>query len=241
MIKPYKAIISFVCFATIPTILFLVSSNVGAKGNLSQQSSVSEDVAIADSTPVINIQDTNTSTEDSNEYKKYCWDIELKRAQYNISRSEYETREPNIPNFSGSNSILIGEFSNDELMAFYHNLHSRFGDSYFTYFNFKDYIYMSSIDAFPNAPKYFTKSYFKENESALQKAKDIRGDDFQYYNPELTTYQKKEYILLNENLFLLDHVNKSLIYQNREDNLDYEQLMIEIDRILDVNDPIKNP
>jgi len=229
MIKHYKAIISFVCFATIPTILFLASCNVGAKENLSQRSSASEDVAIADSTPVINIQDTNTSTE-NNEYQKYYWDIELKRARYYIDCVEYEIRKPNIPNSSGSDSILIGEFSNDELMALYCNSYSRFGDSYFTCFNSKDYIYMSVINAFPNAPKHFTKSYFKENKSALQKAKDLRGDDFQYYDPELTTYEKKEYILLNDNLFLLDHVNKILIDQNKEDNFDYNQFMNKKDR-----------
>ena len=165
-------------------------------------------------------------------YQIYAWNIEQKLSQYYINRAEYMNIITTIPNTSGSTSPLIGEFLNDEIIAYYGNLYSRLGDSYYQYHDFKEFVYMSITNEITNSEKFLTADYICEYLEAYEKLKQIRGDSFQLYDANLTTYQKNEYILIGEDLFAVNRDGKLLIIQDKNENPDYQQLMIEKERIL---------
>ena len=166
------------------------------------------------------------------DYQAYTWSIELCLANYNIERIGYTVKNTTIQNTSGSHSPLIGEFLNDMLVAYHGNLYTRFGDLYLQYYDFSDFVYMSVFREIINAEKHLTAEYLSENDDVYKELKETRGDDFRPYDPTLTVYQKNEYILINGSLFLLDHENRKLIEQNKNENFDFEQLTVEKERIL---------
>lgn len=235
MFKDYKTNFQAIClFTTLVLVLLFIHGNLQGQKVLQREDSEVENRNRANlSAPFLKQQiDIDDTEGGKNAYQMYCWKIELSLAKYQIDRINYKVRQTYIPNSSGSASPLIGEFQEDELMAYFGNLYTRFGDIYYQYYNFMDFKYISVIYEMPNAEKFLTPEYANENEFAYDKLKQIRGDNFQFYDPKLTVYEKKEYILVNDSLFLLSRDNKMLIEQDKEENDDFKDLMLQEERIV---------
>ena len=179
------------------------------------------------------LTDSGISEDD---YQKYIWDIDVALVRYNIERIGYKTIRSYIRGMNYGAHPIVGEFLDAELAAYHGASYTHFGETYYQYYNFEGFIYMYVIYERTNVNKFFTEEYFRDNEFALQKTKDIRGDDFEYYDPSLTTYEKYEYILQNDILYLLDHENKKMEEKNKEENLEFGKLEFIKDKIIDLNE-----
>ena len=184
---------------------------------------------------VNNIPESALADSDIQEYnyQKYIWNLEIALVKYNIEHTEYETISSYIQGLNYGNHPIAGDFLDGELVAYHGASYTYYGDTYYKYYNFGDFIYMCVIYEKTNAEKFFTENYLKNNELALQKTKDMQGDDFEYYDPSLTIYEKYEYILKNDMLYLLNHENKKMEEQNKENAVGFEKLEFIKDQIID--------
>jgi hypothetical protein len=174
-----------------------------------------------------------TGDNDTDDYQSYRWEIEAGVMQYHLYRDNYEVFETLIPNTSGSTSPLIGLFENNELKAFYGGLYTHSSNFYFQFFYLEDFVYMSKTDVFFNAELYWTQDFAKEHPERYERAKQKLGEKFQFYDPSLTQYRKDEYLIKDDQVFILDNDNKRLREINsEEESFNFDELMIEKERIL---------